>query len=554
MTDRSRAISRRNFLGSGVSLGLAGAALPGLLAACGSSGSGGQSAVGHATLPASVPPQMPTPQVPGDAAGVRNGYWQYPAQLRQSVHETPGRGGTVTSLLITYSAPPTPLSHNTYWQQFNKNLGVDFQPTAVAEADFRSKLPTVMASNDLPDVMNMYPYGGVSHLIQFLEKKCQDLTPYLSGGAAKAYPNLAALGDFTWSSQVMNGRLWGLPNPEGVFYVNLFILQNLADQVGISTPRNVDEFERLMKGLNRPNQGRWALGASANSNYNLAFFYNLFGVPNSWAVDKKGHFTKDLETEGAREAIAYIRKLFVDGVFHPDANNMSTVQSKNAFASGQIAAYQDGFGAYPGLWKQIQQTRPDNTMRVVVPFGHNGGKGQYSFRNGTFGVTVFKKASKARIEELLRVANYIAAPFGTVESSFMTNGVKDVDHTLDAHGNPTITAQGTAEMQLPLFFFTNANPVDVSPQFPDYIKATHEDEQRLVPIGLHDPTVGLYSETVQDKGANLSTMINDQVSAIISGRAPMSSFSSLVRSWRSEGGEQMRTEYQKAYEAAQKKK
>ena len=65
----------------------------------------------------------------------------------------------------------------------NKELNADVQFTIIAQADYLTKLATVMAGNDLPDVM-LIPGASASgaaqvqDLTQFLEAQGADLTPY----------------------------------------------------------------------------------------------------------------------------------------------------------------------------------------------------------------------------------------------------------------------------------------------------------------------------------------------------------------------------------------
>lgn len=60
----------------------------------------------------------------------------------------------------------------------------------------------------------------------------------------------------------------------------------------------------------------------------------------------------------------------------------------------------------------------------------------YWAQPGIFDYSVLKKASPERIEELLRVLNWIASPSGTQEHLLMWYGVKDVDYTPDAAIQP----------------------------------------------------------------------------------------------------------------------
>ena len=70
--------------------------------------------------------------------------------------EPPGTGGTVNIMSIQLFPPPTPLDQNPAWQAVNKALNANVQYQIVTSADYPVKLGTVMAGNDLPDLLYMY--------------------------------------------------------------------------------------------------------------------------------------------------------------------------------------------------------------------------------------------------------------------------------------------------------------------------------------------------------------------------------------------------------------
>ena len=67
---------------------------------------------------------------------------------------------------------------------------------------------------------------------------------------------------------------------------------------------------------------------------------------------------------------------------------------------------------------------------------------------------------------------------------------------------------------------------------------------------LGDPTVGLYSATDGSKGAALTQTFNDSLADILFGKRPVSDLDSLVRDWRTNGGDTIRSEYEQAFQAA----
>ena len=66
-------------------------------------------------------------------------------------------------------------------------------------------------------------------------------------------------------------------------------------------------------------------------------------------------------------------------------------------------------------------------------------------------------------------------------------------------------------------------------------------------MAITDPTVGLYSPTYATKGAGLTMAMTDGVNGILFGRADLSSLDALVKTWRANGGDQIRSEYEEAF-------
>ena len=69
----------------------------------------------------------------------------------------------------------------------------------------------------------------------------------------------------------------------------------------------------------------------------------------------------------------------------------------------------------------------------MPPFAaRTGDKPVHYLGAGFQSATAIKKASAERIKEILRILDWLAAPFGSQEDLLLTAGIKDVDYTLDA--------------------------------------------------------------------------------------------------------------------------
>ena len=187
-------LTRRSFVLRAALLSAGATVGSSLLAAC-SAPAPAPGASSSAKSEASQKLQLPTLQtVQGakpDLVGtdiIPNGYTVYPKERFKAIATPPGKGGDVT-LVTTFSNPVAPYDSNTLWQGVSKALNVNLKLNLVPFSDYSfGKFQTIVAGDDLPDLL-FVPIGGViPELPSFLEGKCADLTPFLSGDAVKEFP------------------------------------------------------------------------------------------------------------------------------------------------------------------------------------------------------------------------------------------------------------------------------------------------------------------------------------------------------------------------------
>src|SRR5262249_42906169 len=123
----------------------------------------------------------PAPDFPSQGSLYEDGYSNYPTNLVRSVSQPPGSGGNVVAFVQPLQPPGAPLDQNPAWQEVNRQLNTQFQFNLIPVADYRAKLSTLMAGNDLPDLINVFRgINGIANLPPFLKSRCADLTPYLA--------------------------------------------------------------------------------------------------------------------------------------------------------------------------------------------------------------------------------------------------------------------------------------------------------------------------------------------------------------------------------------
>jgi putative aldouronate transport system substrate-binding protein len=505
------------------------------------------------SLPTSMPiGTLPRPDLAGTPDGlVMPGYLKYPGPLVKSVPRPPGKGGKVNAITVSLSPAPTLLEQNPAWQQVNKELGVSLEIPSISTVDYPSRLSTVVAGSDLPDLIAASILATtLANLADFLNSACADLTPYLSGDAVKEYPNLANLPPSAWPLTVFNNKIMAVPVASGGIRSNapiLFARWGDLDKAGITTISSVDEFTAAAKQLNNPDGNRWALGANKLANW----FVQVYGGPNNWR-ESGGKFTKDWETPEFKAAVAYHRGLWDAGLFHPDSAAISGSPAGAQFYAGRfsMSAYAS-WSSYQTTWDRMIAADPDSKPRAVLPFSADGKSRAPQFLGaGGTGIVALKKASPDRIKELLGILNYLAAPMGTTEQLLLQYGVEGADFTRDANGNPVPTPQSLQDLAVPWKYVSAPPDFLYSATSADYVSVAHQTQTEHFAVNLADPSVGLYSATDASKGAILRTTFNDSLAELLFGKRPVSALDDLVKDWRTNGGDRIRGEYEQAFQAA----
>ncbi|MBM7789558.1 extracellular solute-binding protein [Tenggerimyces flavus] len=534
-------MSRRQVLGGGVAMM---ATASGLLAAgCQSTDRKPTAQPKSVTLPSYIPFEGVKPDLAG-TADIAPGFLAYPANPTRTIMEPPIKGGTASAIVRLYSAAPPGADRNSFWKALDGRLGAQLRFTMVPDGEYAQKFAVTMAGNDIPDFALIDPL--MPRQPDLLKARFAPLTEFLAGDAIKEYPFLAAIPTDAWRATAVNGELYGLPIPRAVTGAAMFVRTDLVAEKKLDAqPTSFEEFRELCKALTDTRKNRWAMGGP---NEILAFVQEMLGVPNSWSVDAGGTFKPVWDTDEMRQAIDAISLLIKDGVFHPDSFTSDPVIRKTWLGASTIAITYDGYSAWPGFVTTYRQGNPTFAIDAMVAPGYGGGKGTHRGGPPTLGVVALKKADKGRIADLLRLANWLAAPFGTEEYLFRRYGVPGQHYTLNG-SDPVRTEKGKVEVALPTGYITDSAYALYLPGEPDVVQAWHDFQKRAVAVLVKDPTVGLYSETAGSKGGRLSEQLQTRWMDIFAGRKPASTWPDAVAAWHKNGGDDIAREYETAYAA-----
>jgi putative aldouronate transport system substrate-binding protein len=528
-----------------------------LVAACGTGAGNGPAESNNSgvLLPSYIPlTSGPKADLPALSNGVLAGFLKYPANPVAVTSGKPGDGSTVSAFVETFSPVAPALSQNTYWQALNKALGVNLDMQVVPGANYTDKLNVLVAGSSLPDLTMIS--GIPPNLPALLQAEFQDMTEFLGGDAVKDYPLLANIPTVYWKTAVFNGGLYGVPVPRSVmgdvFYYRADIVaaKELNPQ-----PASYAEFVSLCKAINDPKHNVWALadpndsGGGGGAVGTLQFIQQMLGVGLDW-VHSGGKLVNAWELPETTEALARTAELWQAGYIHPDsfgtASESMTTTYKQWINAGSAILDGDSWTAWAPFYEENVAGPSFRIGGMLPPDYDSGSKAVTWQQNPSFSFTAFKKAPKSRIKQLLKILNWMAAPFGSAEYLLKNYGVSGVDWTRQG-GDVVATQTGLAEVGGLGVGYVGAPPdVVYAPGEEQATKDCYEFMKKSIPMSVADPTTGLYSRTYAEQNTNLAGQLVDAQQAIIQGQQPVSSWAAAVKTWRSSGGDQMRTEYEDA--------
>lgn len=536
--------NRRQFLAL-MGLGAAAVGSGGLLAACseeaGTQGgvSGGDKLAG--LLPSYRPIELVKPDIVGTPP-VGDGFLKYPSGLVDAITDRPSDGGpTATAMTPWWGPTPPGLGSNSLLDAVNAELGMKIDFKVQDGNTYADKLSAILAAKDVPDLLCVpsWEYPKISRFTDAVKALFEDLTDHLKGDAVLSYPMLAAFPTPNWRYAAWDNRVYSIPWPtDGPFPYALFYRKDLVDKTGAALPRTAQELYELGRTLTDPGKGVWAF------NDIFAWVQILHRVPGSeggWKRESDGTLVHKYETPEFHASVELMARLFKDGLVHPDLVATKGADAKPLFAGGKILMMQDGVGAWQGMYRDQRKVTPDFNMQPMPLFAHDGGTPQmWGSDKPIFFTFVRKGLGKARVEELLRVLNWCAAPLGTKEFELAKYGMEGRHFTRAADGTPVTNDLYAKENADQHTFLVGRLPAIIGgPDTPNFVQDLLSWSNETVKYLEKNPFTGLKIEWPANY-SKVDTPTTDKINDITRGRRPVSDLDAVVKEWRDGGGDEGR--------------
>jgi putative aldouronate transport system substrate-binding protein len=371
-----------------------------------------------------------------------------------------------------------------------------------------------------------------------------DLTDFLKGDAVQAYPLLATLPTAAWQYAVWNGRLAAVPFPTGgPFPWALFYRKDLTDRAGVDVPQTIDALYQFGKKMTNPSKGVWAFGGIFNM---LQMFFGCAYPKGGWRKKKGGGLEFKYETPEYRQALEFTARLYREGMVHPDIVSSRGGDAGLLFDGGKILVREDGIGGWRSTQSEQSKVTPGFNMQPVPIFSALGERPiAWGRQEPVFYTFIRKGLGQERTEELLRVLNWLAAPFGSKEYELARSGVEGKHFNRSPDGTPIPTDLGRKEMSEQYTFLGGRAPIELGTgDTPHYVEDLYAYSQRTVQYLDEDMFQGIKMELPPNYSRTI-VITEDRLSDILRGRRPLGDLDQIVKDWRRTGGDEGRAFFEK---------
>ncbi len=536
-------LGRRSLLGGGIAVGATAA-----LAACRTNsndpGDDTGPKVDVSTIrPAYIPYDGPEPDLVGDGeTGVPNGFLSYP-DPPPSTGSVPLDLSKPVEMMVQGIASATPHDRNQWWQTWETDLGVPLSINSVDSTQYTAKFQAATAGGTFAELTQ---WLSVPQLPALLEKQFTDLTPYLSGDNIAKYPSLAAHPSAAWDMCIVNGKIWGVTNPRIVAGSVGMTRGDILEDKGIDQIPDLsdgEDFLDMCREITDRSAGIFAIG-QIPQNWTLPMIMESLGGVNGWKIEADGSWVANYETPEFERALEIVTGMFAEGLFHP--NTYSDLSSTAVWFDGGVTAI---FAQNYASWQTRAGTnaKPYDYPCGVVKMPKWEGVGLAAKHLGVPGygapVGLAKTDDEERIDELLRVMDYFASPFGTEEFLKVNYGVLDRQYTLKG-GQVTPVADAPDEVVQGPAYSGATNAVNIyAPGNEEATRLLFDYCEEMIPTGVKNPAIGKFSDTGSSAGAAAEKKLNDHMGDIIQNRESLSTWADAVADWKKAAGAAMAEEY-----------
>ncbi|GAB2670408.1 extracellular solute-binding protein [Paenibacillus thermoaerophilus] len=442
-------------------------------------------------------------------------------------------------------------NHNPYLDYIERETGLDVVVQIPPPDTYEEKLNVIMASGNRPDLINttngiwMDNYARQGALLPL-----DDLLKQYGPNLLKNIPEEA------WDRVRYQGKIYAVPSQyetKGMEIV--YARKDWLDRLGLRPPVTLDEYYNVIRAFAMDDPD----GNGINDTYGLiladhlgrtAPFFGAFGTQLKQWIERDGELVYGSILPETKEALAFLARLYREGLLDPMFPLNHTANLGDKVASGKV-------GLFSATWYDTRNSIEVNRKRFpsakwipleypVGPKGHKGVYGTGPVRSyNVIPVGSQNPAGVIRFLDFMAGEGYTNLKLGFENEVWsMKDGVMVTDFAQHNKHQYRGIYQSLVDLYKPDVI---KRRLDSLGDFHLYENLTII-EKNLIPNafkGAPTPAMVKYSDKLQDLEENVFV-------ELILGQRPIDDFEEFVRQWKEQGGDEMTREVNEWYRQSKK--
>lgn len=451
--------------------------------------------------------------------------------------------------------------NNLVLQEIEKRIGVKINPIQCATGDFDTKLNSLIAARDLPDMFSI----GLTDAKEFIaEGMLLPLDEYLE---AYGQNILAKTGDIlpTAEANQIDGNTYMLVSANAGYVNNYAVRVDWLENLGLEMPTDLDSLYDVLYAFTYDDpdqngaQDTIGLVLTMTQNNQWEPIFGAFGIAyNANALLEDGTVTTYMKHPNYLKAIEYLRKLYQDGVMDPEFATMPAMTAHEALWTGRCGTYGFQFVGttnnwYPGRYTFECPEDPAEIFGYTRIVGEDGiGGSPKRYVNTTSGFVVASTAEHP--EAVVKFIDFLFTPEGDELTYLGVEGVMwewDDEANGKYHRLPGYEDDAAHRAAGGFTFWCNVLGED-SIELRTMNALTQEAQAFDAQYAFDWPYLDTALEASSEYGSTLDEIVAEALAQLIVTTGDVEAeYAAFVERWENEGGLEWEEEATQAYAGKQ---
>ncbi|WP_199286611.1 extracellular solute-binding protein [Paraliobacillus zengyii] len=441
-------------------------------------------------------------------------------------------------------------------EEIEKLTNTDIEMQWIPDNNYEDRLNTAFATNTLPEAVFL---KNQSTFVQFRDAiqddQFWDLTELID-----EYENLSKLKENVVDNTRVNGNVYTLYQGRPLSRQGIIYRKDWADNLGLEAPTTTEEFYEMARAFTEDdpdgNGKDDTFGITDRSDLIYGAFKTVsswFGTPNYWG-EQDGELAPEFMFDEYVETMDFFKDLHENGYINQDFPVTSKIDQQEFIKNGTAGIYVGSMGDVGSLYDDAVAINPDLEYDVQNHIaGPDGEFGIWSIP-GYGNLVMFPKSAIETEEELKKILGFFDQFMSPEVMNLAYWGIEGEHYEVTDGSALPVDDASLFEREVKPYQSIEIGEPATNGRYEgafDYdVKAKSEelnlDNEKYL---IDDPTVPLYSETFAQDGARLQQIITDATYQYILGQLDMDGFNDAVENWKSQGGDNIITEYNAEYSA-----